>query len=92
MSDSKTFHGVTQGIFNCLRTKSEQQHGTVYDPPDANSGKTTTKGTGWTVVLKFNFNPGNGDLFYEVEQKSWIVPISAVWSGISDTINSCRQQ
>ncbi|HJV70261.1 hypothetical protein [Ideonella sp.] len=92
MSDSKTFSGVTPAIFSCVKTTSAEQHGTTYDPPNANQGISTTKGTGWIVKLKFEFDPADGDLKYTVVEKSWIVPISAVWNGIGDTINGCRKK
>ena len=46
----------------------------------------------YEVELGFEFNPGSGDLTYTLIHKSWIVPISEVWKGIGDTIDSCRKQ
>ncbi|MDD5266972.1 MAG: hypothetical protein PHO08_07570 [Methylococcales bacterium] len=92
MSDSKTFHGVTQAIFDCVKTTSAQQHGTVYNPANGNSGTSKTTGTGWEVDMTFNFDPSSGDLAYTITYKTWIVPVSSVWDGISDTINLCRKQ
>jgi hypothetical protein len=91
MSESKTFYGVTQGLFNCLRTRTEREDGSLYDPPHANAGTMSTRGTGWAVVLRFSFDAATGTLFFQVQHKSWMVPASAVWSGLSDTLNGCRQ-
>ena len=71
MIDMKVFHGVTPSIFNCLKTTSERDHGTKYDPPDGNKGTSTTSTNMYEVVLGFDFNPGNGDLTYTVVKKSW---------------------
>lgn len=90
MSDSKTYNGVTPAIFTCLKAKSKQEHGTIYDPADGNSGTAATSGFGWSVKLQFNFNPDSSQLQYTVLEKSWIVPVNEIWNGISDTINSCR--
>ncbi|RAR57633.1 hypothetical protein C7401_115191 [Paraburkholderia unamae] len=90
MSDSKTYNGVTPEIFSCLKTKSKRDHGTIYDPAEGNTGTASTSGVGWAVKLQFNFNPEGGQLQYTVLEKSWIVPVGEIWSGISDTINSCR--
>lgn len=92
MSSSKTFYGVTQALFDCVKTTSTQQHGTVYTPANGDVGTSMTTGTGWSVGMTFNFDPSSGNLAYTITQKTWIVPESSVWSGISDTINGCRQK
>lgn len=92
MSDSKTYHGVTQAVFDCVKTTSEAQHGTVYKPKDGNKGTSSTSGTGWTVDMTFDFDPGTGDLAYTITHKTWIVPASSVWEGIESTINGCRKK
>jgi len=91
MSDSKTYHGVTQAIFDCVKETSTAKHGTVYDPADGNKGTSSTSGTGWSVDMTFDFNPTTGDLSYTITHKTWIVPVNQVWSGIADTINECRK-
>jgi hypothetical protein len=91
MSDMKVFHGVTPAIFACLKTTSEQQHGTKYVPPDGNKGTATTSTSMYKVELGFDFSPDSGDLTYTLIYKSWIVPIAEVWKGIGDTIDSCRK-
>jgi hypothetical protein len=96
MSSSNTYDNVTQDIFNCVRTTSEQQHGTVYTPPDANQGTTMTKGSKgpihWHVEMSFNFTPANGQLAYTILDKSTVVTESEIWDGISKTINGCQSQ
>jgi len=44
----------------------------------------------YSVVLGFDFNPATGDLTYTQISKSWIVPISEVWSGVGEMISSRR--
>jgi hypothetical protein len=90
MSDMKVFQGVTPAIFECVKAKSEQQHGTKYVPRDADKGTATTKTTMYNVELAFEFNPTSGDLTYTLVKKSFIVPIGEVWKGIEKTLNSCR--
>ena len=91
MSSSNTYHGVTQTIFDCVKATSLSQHGTVYKPPNANSGTSTTKGTGWEVDMTFGFDPATEDLTYTITHKTWIVPEQQIWNGIADTINVCRK-
>ena len=91
MSSSKTWYGVTPEIFTCVKTTSEHDHGTKYDPPDANQGTATT----WvpaigSIVLGFNLD-SSGALTYTIEKKPWIVSESQIWNGINESINGCRK-
>lgn len=88
MSSSKSWNGVTNQIFSCVKQKSEKDHGTVYDPPDADSGKATTDTPVGNVVLGFNL--ADSTLTYTIEHKPFIVSDSQIWDGINDTINACR--
>jgi len=90
MPDMKVFSGVTPEIFECVKAKSEKEHGTKYVPRDADKGTATTSTTMYKSKLGFEFNPGSGDLTYTLVDKSLIVPIKEVWKGIEKTISSCR--
>jgi len=88
MSD-QVYHQVTAAIFDCIKQMSNKQHGTVYDPPNANSGTATTTDPG-KIVLRFDFVPADMTLSYTLVEKPWWIPESAIWNGIGDTINGCR--
>ena len=90
MSSSKIFYGVTPAVFACVKTTSNEQHGTVYAPPDANQGIATTSNSVWTVKLTFSFDSATEELSYTIVYKSWIVTETEIWNGIGDTINGCR--
>ena len=89
--DCKSWNGVTQSIFDCVKASGQREHGTVYDPSTGNTGTATTDVSGiGTVVLTFSFDPLASSLTYCVKSKPWIVPVSAIFSGIGDTIDACR--
>ena len=92
MSDCKTFNSVTAEIFDCVKKASGVEHGTVYDPPSGNSGTATTETKVGKVVLSFELNPGNGTVTYCIVSKPWVVPSSAVFNGISDSIDACGKK
>lgn len=93
MSDCRTFNGVTEAIFNCVKRKSLDEHGTVYEPAHGNQGRATTKvPVIGTVVVSFNLDPATGAIVYCIVSKPWIVSAAQVFDGIGDTINSCRTQ
>lgn len=90
MSDSKTFEKVTQATFNCVKRISAAEHGTVYDPPDANKGQATTETMVGKVVLLFDFDLPNECIQYSIVNKPTLAPASSIWGGISDTIKKCQ--
>jgi hypothetical protein len=87
----KTWNGVTQAIFDCVKMAGQTDHGTVYDPSTGNTGTATTDVTAiGTIVLSFDFDPTAGTLTYCVIKKPWIVSISQIFDGIDGTVNVCR--
>jgi len=93
MTDCRTFHGVDQAIFACVKQKSLEEHGTVYDPATGNKGKATTNvPVVGTIVVSFDFDPSAESITYCIISKPWIVSASQIFDGIGDTINSCRKK
>ena len=92
MSDSKTYHGITPTIFECVKESSEKEHDTKYDPADGNSGTATTKTAVGNVVMDFSYDPDSGDLSYTIAKKPFVAPASAIWHGIGSTIDGCRSK
>jgi hypothetical protein len=91
MTDCRTFNGVTPAIFACVKEKSLQEHGTVYDPLTGNKGTATTVVPAiGTIVVSFDFDPGDATITYCIVSKPWIVSASQIFDGIGDTINACR--
>ena len=89
MSSSKTWNGVTEPIFACVKANSERDHGTKYDPVDGDRGTATTSTPVGDVVLSFDLQP-NGALTYTIQKKPFLVSDARIWDGISEDINSCR--
>jgi len=86
---SKSYNDITSAIFSCVKATSEKEHGTVYDPPDANQGTATTDTAVGKVVVRFDLNPATEVLSYSITSKPFIVPASTIWNGITNTINGC---
>ena len=92
MSDCKTFHGVNQTIFDCVKKTSSAEHNTVYDPPTGNQGTATTDTPVGKVVVSFDLNTSTEAIQYCIVSKPWIVSASQIFDGIADSINSCRKK
>ena len=89
MASSKTFNNVTAAIWECVKSTSSKQHGTVYAPPGASSGTATTKTIVGTVELSFNFDSTQNSVSYTILKKPGIVSEKQVWGGIQDSIDGC---
>ena len=90
MSDCQTFHGVTSAIFERVRDIGLRDHGTVYDPPGADSGTATAVTPVGKIAMTFDFDARAETLTYCIASRPWIVPANAVFDGIANTIDACR--
>ena len=90
MAKQRVFGGVTESVWTCLKTSSEKEHGTIYAPPGANQGTSTTKTVVGTVVLGFDFMPEKESIRYTIKQKPLLVPTGQIWSGIQEAIDDCQ--
>ena len=87
---SRTFADVTADVFQCIKETSANRQGTIYSSTDGTNGTATTSSSLWIVVMEYTFSPETQSLRYSMIRKSWVVPASAVWSGIEDMIAECR--
>lgn len=90
LSAAQVFQNVGRDTWDCVKATTQSGNGTVYAPPGADQGTATTGTLVGTVVLGFRFDPGARTVSYTVEQKPWLVPVSAIWSGIQQVIDGCR--
>ena len=89
-ADTRTFHNVTRAVYECTKDIGEARHNTVYEPRDADYGTATTSSFFWKLVVYYRFDPQTGDLYHEILQRSWIIPVDRVWAGIGDQITECE--
>ena len=88
--DRKTFPGVSEGVWRCIKSNSREEHGTAYEPAGARRGRSTTSKVIGDIVLDFSFDPAANKITYGIVDKPWIVPESAIWGGIEEAIERCR--
>ncbi len=90
MSKSKSFNGVSTSVWECVKTTSLKEHGTIYSPPGANKGTATTNTFVGDVVLNFDFNPTKESVTYVIVKKPFLASQNQIWDGIQDAINGCK--
>ena len=90
MAKTRSFGGVTQAIWECVKTTSYQQHGTKYVPPDGNQGTATTSTPIGDVALTFDYDPTKETITYTIVKKPFLVSDDQIWNGIQETIDGCQ--
>lgn len=91
MAKTKTFNGVTPIVWECVKTTSLKEHGTIYAPPGATSGTATTSTIVGDVVLNFDYESSKSSVTYTIVKKPFIVGEGTIWDGIQDTIDGCSK-
>jgi hypothetical protein len=89
MSNSKTFGGVSPSTWECVKTTSLKEHGTIYAPAGADKGTATTSTIVGDVVVGFDYNAAKDTVIYTIVKKPFLAPKDSIWSGIQDTITAC---
>jgi hypothetical protein len=89
MGASKTYTGVTQTVWDCVKSSSIAKRGTVYDPSDGTQGTATTETGVGKLVMGFSFDAGASTITYTINSKPFIVTEGEIWSGIQDSISAC---
>ncbi len=92
MAKTKSFGGVTENIWNCVKAASEKEHGTKYEPTNGIQGTSTTSTLIGDVVLSFNFDQAKETVNYTIKKKPLIVSDGQIWNGIDETIEHCKSQ
>jgi hypothetical protein len=90
MARTHSFERVTPQAWEQLKAQTITQHGTRYEPPNANVGISTTGTVLGSLVLAFEFRPSVQHLTYTIRQKPMLVSESAIWSGIGSALDRCR--
>jgi hypothetical protein len=89
MAKTRSFGGVTPAIWECVKTTSFNEHGTVYAPPGAAKGTATTSTPVGDVVLSFDYDASKDTVNYTITKKPFIVSDNTIWDGIQETIDGC---
>ena len=87
--DQRSFF-MTEEIWHCVKTRSGAEHGTVFEPPDADQGRATTNKWVGRFLLDFSFDQQAQKITYNIVEKPRVVWNGAIWNGIMDTIERCR--
>lgn len=90
MSNTKIFGGITAAIWECVKTTSYKDHGTVYAPEGAAKGTATTDvPVIGTIQVGFDYDAVKDTVTYNIIKKPFLVSANQIWDGIQDTINGC---
>lgn len=91
MADSKIFRNVPSAVWECVKTTSFKDHGTVYAPPGALQGTAKTNTAVGEVILNYDYNETDRTITYGIVKKPFIVGAGTIWDGIQSTIDGCSK-
>jgi hypothetical protein len=89
MAKTKSFDGVTPAVWQCVKTTSLREHGTIYEPDGSPQGTATTRTPVGEVVLRYDYSEEDTTVTYTIEKKPFIVSDDTIWDGIKGTLKGC---
>jgi hypothetical protein len=89
MATTQTYGNVTQTVWDCVKSSSISQRGTVYDPSDGTEGTATTETPVGKLVMGFSFDAAASTITYTINSKPFLVTEGEIWSGIQKSITAC---
>ena len=69
MAKTRSFGGRNESTWECIKSTSQSQHGTSYEPAGATEGKSVTSTAIGAVVLSFNFDQAKETVTYTIQEK-----------------------
>lgn len=90
MARTHSFDGVTAKVWERLKAKTAREHGTRYEPPNANVGLSTTGTVLGRLVLAFEYQPSRQHVTYTIREKPLLISEGTIWSGIGTAIERCQ--
>ncbi|MEA5550949.1 hypothetical protein VB713_08155 [Anabaena cylindrica UHCC 0172] len=88
MVKEKTFSGITEAIFECMKAKSDAEDGTIHTP--GNQGTVTINTIIGQIVLEFNLDTSQQTLDYKIIKKPFVAPDNRVWDNVERLIKRCQ--
>lgn len=88
----QTYTGVTEAIFQRIKSDSESEHGTTYDPQDGDVGVATTKGTPFgDIVMQYALDPTAETLAYTLEGDHNSLARKVIFSKLGDAVDAAKK-
>jgi hypothetical protein len=89
MTEQRTFERVTPEVWARIRKLGTDRYGTVYEPPEGDQGRATTRTPIGDVVLAYDVDAARGTVTYTLERKPFLISASQIWSGLEAAIDRC---
>jgi hypothetical protein len=91
MAKTRSFGGVTAAIWDRVRTSSEKEHGTKYEPRDGIQGTATTGTPVGEIMVEFSYDRAKETLNYTIRKKPLVVTENKIWEKIQKVVDHCRR-
>jgi hypothetical protein len=92
MADSRSYTGITQKAFDCIKATGERHDPPAhYNPPNGPKGTVTIKifiiGE---IDLTFAYDSSKEIPEYTIVKKPGVVSVDQIWDGFDETVKSCK--
>jgi len=87
MTKEKTYSGVTQEIWECIKATTWAEHKTFITP--GNQGTATTETIVGQLVLEFKFDSSQKNLHYKIVKKPFLATEGQIWDKFDKSIQNC---
>jgi len=87
VAKEKTYSGITEEIWERIKVTTEAEHKTIYTL--GNPGNATTQTAVGQIVLEYNFDSSEKNLYYKIVKKPFLVPESQIWDTLDKSIQNC---
>ncbi|MEA5529512.1 hypothetical protein VB638_07905 [Dolichospermum sp. UHCC 0684] len=88
MANVKTYSGITEAIFECIKFKSEAEDGIIHTP--GNQGTVTINTIIGQIFLEFQLDTSQEKLDYKILKKPLIAPANRIWDQVDQLIKYCQ--
>ena len=86
MADTRSYTGVTEGVFDCAKAALQQNRFSI---PAGTSGTIVAQPAGAIVTLEFLWDDVADTLDLEVTNKPSFIPVDQVWALTDAGITGC---
>jgi len=87
VAKEKTYSGITEEIWECIKVTTEAEHKTIYTL--GNPGTATTETVVGQLVLEYNFNTSGKNLHYKILKKPFLATEAQIWDTLDKSIGNC---
>lgn len=90
MALTRTFSSVTADLMHRIRQVAREEHGILFDPPDATKGTATGRTPLGECIVHFAYDSVQAELVMTLVKKPLMLPAGFLWTAFSAELERSR--